>query len=402
MGFRLKAWHLGLIVVGALVLGGGFKISNFSQLPGSSFGSGTVPYENGWEAKAGLAAVTVAGKGTVFTDQPLRQPWSLTGSKGLTQLYADPDGQVKPYSGLPNLEVEVGDVVTNWFLGDSSEWKKEILSQDKIVIQDDTGEHGYQYVRERYTFYVRVSATADIRHVQTWAGANDRFETETGYDRSGSIAGVPAEITVYPYFKIDPWKKRENHTIGAWIMKATLDEVWDFDDQVKEKAQAHNGYSTGVCRMLTAAGQVNMYSEVKGRYLDTYSFSPEVVPDPSLRTSAYLALSMKLLPGYFWDSWYADAGELQDIPRDLVMKISVEVLRTDNWDIQTTKIEPKKDRPDRPETTTGWDFLMWDKLDDKTKLLLVIGLVLIILFVLAPYLGLGSIGLLTILRGLKK
>jgi len=401
-GNGIKAWQIGLGLLILVAISGGFKLSNMSQLPGSSIGSGTVPYENGWEAKAGLAAVSVGGKGTAFMTQPLPSPWALTGSKGYTQIYADPDGQIKPDSGLPNLEVEVGDVVTKWFLGDNSQWTKEIISQDKIVVKDETGEHGFQYVRERYTFYVRVSVTGDIRHLKTYAGANDQFSTETTYDKGGSWPGTVAEITVYPYFKIDPWKMRENHTIGAWIMKATLDHVWDFDQEVYEKAQAHHGYSTGICEMQTATGQINMYEAVNGRYLETYSFSPQVTPDPKLRTSVYMALSMKMLPGYIWDTWYADEGELQDVPRDLVMKLSVEVLRTDNWEIQTSQHEPDKDKPLRDDEKRGWDFLKWDKLDPKAKILLLLGLGIALLIVLGPYLGLASIGLSTILGRLKK
>lgn len=400
---KIRMSHIiGLAVLVAIAGGLGsnfsFRLSGIGQLPGGS----SIPYENGWEAKAGLAAVRVPGKATVFMDKPIFQPWQLLGSKGYSSFSADPDGQSKPYMGYPNLEIQVGDLARAWFLGSSGEWTKQVLRSDKIVVKDETGEHGYAYELSRYSFYVRISADADIRHVKTWAGANDRFETETTYDKGGSIPGTPVEVTVYPYVKIDPWDIRKNHSVGAWILKATLDHVDAFSDEVREKAQKHTAYNTGLAQMRTATGSINMYSSVRGVELPSLQFQPGVAPDKDLRTSVYLALDAKLLPGYYYDTWYADAGELHTIPRDIICKVSVEVLRTDNWEIQTTRHEPDMTRPVRDFPEELKQILQWHKVDPKVKVLLIIGLILAVLVILGPYIGLASVGLSTILKGLRK
>jgi len=98
---KIRMIHLiGLAVLVAIAGGLGsnfsFKLSGIGQLPGGS----AIPYENGWEAKAGLAAVRVPGKGTVFMDRPLIQPWQLIGSKGYSSFSADPGWTVQAVYGL--------------------------------------------------------------------------------------------------------------------------------------------------------------------------------------------------------------------------------------------------------------------------------------------------------------
>jgi len=383
---KLKMVHIGALVLLTIMISGCLKISDFSQLPGGS----SVPLKEGWEARAGLAAVGVATKGTVFMDGPTPSPWDQIGSKGYAGFYADPDGRSKQDHGYPNLEVEVGGAVLDWFTGLGQDWIKTPGQSDRIVVQGEDGsEEGYVYQVDYYTFFVRVSATADISHVKTWAGANDRFHTETTYDSSGSYEGTLAKITVYPFFEIDPWKVREGHEIGAWIMKATLEEVWLYEDEVRQEAVKHHGYGTGKASMNTATGKLNMYSEVKGHVLQDNPVSFERSPDPDLRSAAYFQLNMEMIPGYYFDTWYADKGELKQIPRDIVCKIKVEVLRTDNWKIAGSTVPENKTMPKRDEEEEAWDFLKWNKLSSGGKLLLLLAVGIILLIILGPYLGFG-------------
>jgi len=396
---KIRMVHIGLLVLLTIMISGCLKLSDYSQLPGGS----SVPYKEGWEARSGLAAVGVATKGTIFMDGPTTSPWEQIGSKGYAGFYADPDGQYKQSHGYPNLEVEVGGAVLDWFKGLGQDWIKTPGQSDKIVIQGaDGSEEGYIYQIDYYTFFVRVSATADIKHVHTWAGANDRFETETYYDASGSLVGVPAKITVYPYFEVDPWQVRENHSVGAWVMKATLEEVWLYEDEVRQEASQHHGYSTGKASMYTATGKLNMYSEVNGHVLQDNPVSYERAPDPDLRPGAYFQLNMEMLPGYYFDSWYADRGELKQIPRDIVCKIKVEVLRTDNWKIAGSQLPENKTRPKRDEEESGWDFLKWNKLSTSGKLLLLLAIGIILLIILGPYLGFGIFSMSSLMSNLGR
>lgn len=356
---------------------------------GADFLTGSmVPYKSGWEARSAIAAVNVPTKGTCWAEGPLPAGWEVLGPRGYTQISADPDGVYKPYHGYPNIEVEVGGIDQPWWHGSLSDWTKRIIRSDEVIVVDSGVETGYRYVVEEYTFHVRLSVTADIQHLMDMFSQNDYFKTETPYHFSKSLQGTEALITIYPTFEIDPWKIRENHSIGAWIMKASLVDVENFADEVEKEKGSHNAGHEGTASMLTATGPINMFTTVKGHRLDPITFQPGVTPDPDLRTAVYMELSANMIPGYYWDGWFADDGTLHDIPRDIIMEIAVEVLRTDNWEIETSRQEGgKDDKPERDEGSFDWANLQWDLMSPSQQMM-VIGIVAVGALLLLSYVGL--------------
>jgi len=381
---RLNKWETRLILLGAisLILFGSGHISKL--------GIGSV-YQNQWEVRARLGGVTVAGKGTGRPD--FKPPgWDARGSYGASRMYFDPDGQFKPSMGLPNCEVEVGDIHSKYsWSSQIGAWSKRLVSSQEITV----GTKKEQYVVEEYTFEVRLGATADITHVHSFWGANDRFETETTYDRAGSIPGDPAEITAWPVFEISPWEKRgENgERIGAWIMKANIAKYEIFKNEVEAYAKQGTHWETGKCIVMTNPGTLNMFTDIKGQKLQQYEFQPGVAPSSSMRTSVALPVTATLQPGYFYDSMYADAGELKYVPRDVVFVIKVEVLRTREWIPESSRM----DDGDKDKDYSGEGDDQGDKDQDPwiflksvpPELWLLIAIIggIIIVVVLAPYLG---------------
>lgn len=366
----------------------------------------TIPYEGGWEARTRIGAVRIHGESEYI--YPGKSPWSYesqglgqVGDMGYAQMTFDPDQ--KKYSGYPNVEVQVGDIKSGGFWGVVDDWSKRLLDEKTIPIEIAGKNVTRHYVWEEYRFDVRIAVKGDVRGIEEVYLAHDDYETETSYDRSGkTISGEKVSLTVYPAFIISPWSSRyvdgvPSENLWAGIMSAKLINVETFADEVEQDYGEYKHHYYGTCLPLTSVGVRNMYTEIEGAKLPQVTWNPEAPAHTDAPSSIIMSVEAQMLPGWWCSTDWANIAKdsLHQVPRDMIFTIAVEVVRSEDFEIEVTRIKDDLDQSGGDEgegETDGWDPITWfQKLPFKHQVILgMVGGILLLALVVPMLQGGGG------------